>query len=257
MIHEFLNILFDKNDSVYFTPDLYYGHVIPRALLSDGVPNKQFFSINPVQTKRTDADVTKLRNILVEFDKLDLNAQQDYVTSIAMPYSTKVFSGNKSYHYIISLEEPCLGLPAYKKLVKRILDKVVHADRAVSNPSRLSRTPGASRAGIEQRLMEVKKRVSLVELESWLGPAKEWDREIEAPMGADGKRLLPMRTMAFIKYGVGKGMRNQALFANACELFRANYTKSEIYDIAVKVLDLSEQEILQTIASAERAVRVE
>ncbi len=222
----------------------------------------QFFCINPVTITRKDESITCYRNILIEFDNMGLDSQEQYVDEIEMPFTTQVFSGNKSYHYIISLEEPCKTLTEYKQLVARIHEKVKLADPSTKNASRLSRTANAKRdSGELQRYMDVKPRVSRSALETWLGPEKLKTEtpKVSTPKqtGESRRRLLPVRVLAFMEYGAQEGGRNRALFINACELFRANYDKDEIYEIATRVLDLPDSEIRQCIASAQKAVNNE
>lgn len=267
MITKFWNTLFDINEWVNMTEVVKGTSVIPISWLWEdrhgraSNPN-QFFCINPLtQFGRKDENVTSLRNILIEFDNLPLETQLDFAQTI--PFSTMTFSGNKSYHYIISLEEPCINIKEYKQLVKRIQDKLPDMDTSTSNPSRLSRAPGAIRdAGTEQKLMIVRRRIPKSDLEYWLGPGEELKTEEYNPTVAmpkrEGKyRLLPMRTNIFIEKGALEGNRNRALFENACELFRANYNKEEIIEIAIRVLDLPLTEIRQCVNSAQKAVAQE
>src|ERR1700678_1759888 len=169
----FLVTLFDAEDCTCFS-------ATPRGTdifaFSYGINNVNaaFFSINPMDSSKTRADssVIKYRNILVEFDKMPLNQQDRYVTEIKMPFSTAVFSGSKSVHYIISLEEPLADEQIYRSMVKRVYKAVGEdkVDVSCKNPSRFSRMPGHIRldTGKEQELLTVKSRVPLSTLESWL-----------------------------------------------------------------------------------------
>lgn len=254
MITKFWDTLFDAKERICIADNVYESVTGPYNSSSWNA-SSQFFCINPVTNGRLDKWVTSFRNILIEFDKLSLDKQRVFAQTI--PFSTVTFSGGKSYHYIISLDEPCSDIKEYKRLVKRIYNKLPDCDKSTGNPSRLSRTPGAFRDnGVEQTLMLVKQRVSRALLEDWLGPDLKTEESVKVilPIKANGKRLLPSRTLAFIEFGANEGGRNRALFINACELFRANYNKEEIYEIALKVLDLPVHEIRQCIESARKAV---
>ncbi len=222
-------------------------------------PDAQFFCINPIMLTRKDGSVTVLRNILIEFDNLSLEEQAALAYSI--PFSTVTYSGSKSFHYIISLEEPCANITEYKRLIKRIQAKLPGMDTSTSNPSRLSRTPEAIRDnGVKQALHHISTRVSKEILETWLGPdlkTEEYNPIIQMPKREGTERKLPIRTHIFIERGALPGSRNIQLFTNACELFRANYTKEEIVEIAIRVLDLPLTEIKQCIESARKAVQNE
>lgn len=262
MLTKFWNTLFDDGEWVNIVKDVKGTHVIPISWLKEDRNERaskphNFFCINPLtQFGRKDTNVTCFRNILIEFDTIP--AHEQWNLRYTIPYSTLVWSGNKSYHFIISLEEPCKDMKEYKELVKRIYDKLPGCDRSTANPSRLSRTPDAVRdTGHKQTLMNVKYRITRSRLEDWLGPelkTEEYNPVIRAPMGLGKKRLLPTRVLAFIEYGANEGGRNRALFTNACELFRANYDKEEIIEIAMKVLDLPVIEIRQCVESARKAV---
>jgi hypothetical protein len=106
----------------------------------------QYFCINPLLTYKDlqKNNLSACRNILLEFDKASLKQQEKLVQSAKLPYSIKTFSGNKSYHYIISLEES-LSEKDYTELVELIYAIFPTADQACSNSNRLSRTPGAFR----------------------------------------------------------------------------------------------------------------
>lgn len=264
MLTKFWSTLFDDNEWVNIVKDVKGTHVTPISWLKENRYERatnpdNFFCINPLtQFGRKDSNVTCFRNILIEFDDLPLKTQNDFATNGIMPYSTCVFSGGKSFHFIISLQVPCKDIKEYKELVSRIHNKVPQADKSTRNPSRLSRTPGAIRDnGEEQSIIQVRHRVHRDELENWLGPdlkTEESNAIVKAPMGSGKKRLLPARVLAFIEYGAEEGGRNHALFINACELFRAGYDFEEVEAIARKVLNLPTFEIRQCVNSARRAV---
>jgi len=252
MLNKFWNTLFDEGERICTAIEV-YDSFIQTYRKEDWNTYEQFFCINPVKLFRKDDSIAVYRNILIEFDKLPLKEQIEF--SHTIPFTSLTFSGGKSYHYIISLKEPCKDIKEYKALVKRIYDKLLDCDKSTSNPSRLSRTPGAMRGDIEQKLLVVNHRISRFDLDLWLGPEKlKTEQPVIAPMGPGKRRLLPTRTLAFIEYGANEGGRNRALFINACELFRANYDKEEIIEIAVKVLDLPITEIRQCVESARKAV---
>lgn len=122
--------------------------------------------------RRADHNVTAYRNILIEMDKMELNAQINHILSIELPFSTCVFSGGKSYHWIISLEEPLATRTEYNRLVSRIYTAVGNdiVDKTCKNPSRLSRIPGHLRkdTGKIQELLYARGRVKNEKIEQWL-----------------------------------------------------------------------------------------
>jgi hypothetical protein len=129
---------------------------------------------NADRPRRCDKNVIVFRNILIEMDSIPVADQAEYIKSIGMPYTTAVFSGGKSNHYIISLETPISDEKAYRKLVERIHracgGKTV-VDVACKNPSRFSRFPNAKRidkGDTIQTLIDVKQRIKNSDLEAWL-----------------------------------------------------------------------------------------
>jgi len=165
---DFLNILFNDSEETCFASN-------PYEIDIDFMPLRQdiFFSINPMHATRADINVVSFRNILIEIDTLPLAQQIDYVTS-KLPVTSIVFSGSKSYHFIISLEEPCKDRADYDQLVARIYELLPEADRSARNPSRFSRLPGAIRpeTGKEQSLTYLGSRISRAKIESALPPPK-------------------------------------------------------------------------------------
>lgn len=147
-LKQFLNILFDAEDKVFVGPDLYSGSVIEKENITSG----QFFCLNACEVGRKKCDIKKFRNFLIEIDK-------DPVTQLPMPrreqailihqkykvpYSTVVSSGNKSLHFIISLEEPLDNMEDYQLIASWIKNIVVETDASVLVPEKLSRFFGGT-----------------------------------------------------------------------------------------------------------------
>jgi len=243
----FWKTLFNSDDLTCFSFDLRD----VKLRYADCYSGESFFSINPMYSHRADSNVTVFRNILCEFDKDLIEVQLANIKCSEVPYTSLVFSGNKSIHMIISLEEPCKTREEYDELVKRIYRKLPDVDKSCSNPSRFSRAPGAFRndTGKEQTLIELKQRVPRAELERWLPPKLVTP---PAPTRLLGARLMPIWCRAFVEYGSAKGGRNRMLFAVACELFRQGFTEEEI--ITMQTVDLSPREIRQTVMSARRTI---
>lgn len=164
----FINTLFDKDERTCFSSTPYGIEVN-----FDWYPEDVFFSINPLHSSRADQNCTALRSILVECDSTPLEEQIELVTS-RIPVTSIVYSGGKSYHFIISLEEPCKDRADYDELVRRIYALIPEADRTAKNPSRFSRLPGSVRpeTGKEQTLEFLGSRISRAKIESVLPAPK-------------------------------------------------------------------------------------
>lgn len=248
-----MRTLFDKGEHICQTNDVY--GTAPVSM--DGVlyPDYQFFCINPLipGTSRRDDNVAVFRNILLEFDNGSPEKQLEIVADI--PYSVLTWSGGKSHHAIISLVEPCKDRAEYDALIRRIYTKVQVMDRSTKNPSRLSRTPKATRSnGNKQKLLRDYGRTYREVLEAWLGP-EEKKLATEQPE----RRSLGISpwTRNFLMLGAETGKRNASLFAAACDMLRHGYDADMIAILAQNAVDLPEQEIRACIRSAEQAVRRE
>lgn len=169
--HRFLNLLFDEGQTSCYTesPHGYKVSHAPRredlffcinALhpTQDLSPTKEWHDKN--MPRRADDNVVCYRNILIEIDDMPLDEQITYVMD-KIPVSTVVFSGGKSYHFIISLETPLKSKQEYKILCKRLHKLLSKADSTTKNPSRLSRLPSRIRpeTGEKQRLFFLGRRI--------------------------------------------------------------------------------------------------
>lgn len=134
-------------------------------------PNEmQFFCLNPLLTFNNlkKDNLSARRNMLLEFDKCSFKKQDKIVGEAALPWSVKTFSGNKSYHFVIALEDS-IEEEQYKEIAAILFTRFPQADSQCRNSNRLSRTPGVLRDNnIEQKLVGVNRRVSLDELWNWI-----------------------------------------------------------------------------------------
>lgn len=238
-----------------------------------------FFSINPLEAhkdhnptedwhrpdrgRRADCNVTKFRNILIEMDKVPLELQDQLIAEKGVPYSTAVYSGGKSIHYIISLVTPCAGQKEYKRLVERVYRAVgkTLVDIANKNPSRLSRLPGHFRqdTGHIQKLLAVKGRVPNEMLETWLevnGAPKvaEDDRWEDLSRSTGQPRdfsSLSGFTKNFLMHGAQENW-NFSLFKAAADMARNGFAEDEATAELSKITGILDKNDEKTIKSAYR-----
>lgn len=224
----------------------------------DNNPIEKYHSIN--KPRRSNANVTCFRNILIEFDEIPLEKQLEFVKGAALPYTTAVFSGSKSIHFIISLEEPLTDLNEYNLIVKTlyyiIKSKGATPDTKCKNPSRLTRFPGYIRNGKEQELLEVRGRVSKEELEQFMDITFDKIKETYNANMHDQEKytskygVLSSKTLDFLMFGATEGSRNDSIFRAACEMVRAGYSDSDIMSKLINLTDLPEMEARRAIQSA-------
>lgn len=171
----FYSVLFDDGEHTNFVP--YIQDKATGAVPVSGVraPFQRFFSINPLKEGKTraDANVKVYRNFLFEMDKVDKEKQIEIFKEAKMPFSTVVYSGGKSFHFILSLETPFTERVQYDAMWKACAAVLAKfggvADPQCKNPSRFSRMPGVLRDnGVEQTLKGVAKRWSKADVFTWL-----------------------------------------------------------------------------------------
>lgn len=245
-VSDFFKLLFDPGENTVFGKDIF--SVKPINAYDSCYYDREFFTINPVKHHRRDANVTAHRNFLVEIDYMPLEEQMQYILGIGLPYSTVTYSGGKSFHFIISLTEP-VSAEEYKSLYKRILEHATKADKACGNPSRFSRTPGATRAstGAYQSLHYVGNRITKEELESVIGkegPKPEFTPRTKLKTSMNGF------TLYFLAFGAKPGEWNRQLFMSVCDMVRCGYDQEHIMKCLLGITGILDATDHRTIESA-------
>lgn len=220
----------------------------------------QYVCLNPLNGPRKDANVASHRNILFEFDEGSIDEQKDEIHKSCLPYSILTFSGNKSLHAVVCLEEP---LPAadYKKIVKQAYKKFKNIDQSCSNPSRFTRTPSVinlKTGEYQQQLTLPPRKISNHLFFEWLGPieVETLPKSLKMEPTSEGYvPLLNIFTKHYLAFGSEPGKRNSDLFKAACDMFKCGWTESEIFATVVNIADLDNSEIKHTIESAKRTAR--
>lgn len=204
---EFLSTLFNPLEGICMG-DIYSTAVYTYTI--DYAPDyPEFFCINPLDPRtdhehftkeahiksnprRCDFNVSVYRSFLFEMDSLDLKDQLRILRNSAIPFTSIVFSGGKSYHAILSVKEGIQLQPfnkdsilQYKNMWKRLeaklnkeaislgyklpIGQTSFFDSSCKNPSRLSRFPGTLRNGNKlQELIMLEDSISLQNFKSLL-----------------------------------------------------------------------------------------
>ncbi len=189
--NNFYNILYDPEDFIAIKNRKPLGKnedgIMEFAFLKDNRSlsmlingdDPEYICLNPVDIESDgsalSSNIFTYRNILMECDEkgVDIEQQRYRIKQSGIPYSTVVFSGGKSSHHIISLEESLSSEEEYKAWFKAIefgLSKYnFKADSACKNPSRLSRTPEGFniKDGNPQELLEVRSRIPNKDMLVW------------------------------------------------------------------------------------------
>jgi len=239
MIEDYTKMLFDEGDKVCVSKNPYETKSVS---LDEANTDHCYVTLNPLKegTKRSDKSVSKFRNFLLEFDELPTGKQKAYVDSIDLPYSTCVFSGNKSYHFVVSLEEPLADRAEYDHIVRWLYAAVAGVDESCKNPSRFTRLGGGTHQNeARQTLVSTTKRVSIHDLVVWLmgqcdepysvcNDVKQMADEEYFKIQKSGYRAkIHKATLGFIKTGGRKGFRHKNVYIAACNLRDCYYTLTE------------------------------
>lgn len=272
-----LNLMFRPGETVCVSHNKYGYHSIPLQNALDGTvtlvspnPDREFekvdsdiltlVSLNPIRGWRDDASVTAYRNFLVEMDYGPLPEQLAYAKAIGLPYSAVVFSGSKSLHFLISLDQDLPSYDVYYLMAEWTLGIATAADQNTKNPSRQIRIPGAYREpGKKQLIVEHKGPTSLKVFSEWLAahpgakPKPPEKREISKEW--DPKKLKGWVSKRLQDGNIGaKQGRNKEWFAIACEFALAGYNEDDTMDILsayfVPDRDFKEKEWKTSIKSA-------
>lgn len=281
-----LNLMFKAGETICVSPNKYGYHSIPlENVLSDTVTlvptpdsaakrkktweecfeqcqtdDLTLVALNPIKGWRDDISVTAYRSFLVEMDYGPLKEQVDYIKRIGLPYSALIFSGSKSIHCLITLDQDLPSYEVYYTLAEWILGAATMADPNTKNPSRSIRIPGAEREpGKKQLLVEYQGPVKLTDLSAWLAahpeakPVKQEKRAIsDEPI--DLSRMKPWVAHR-LHYGLDptKG-RNKQWFSIACEFALAGYSEEDAMNLLASYFtpdrDFKEREWKTSIKSA-------
>lgn len=226
--------------------------------------NMTLAALNPIKGFRLDENATAYRSFLVEVDYGPIKEQVEYIKRIGLPYSALVFSGNKSIHCLITLDQDLPSYEVYYTLAEWILNIATMADPNTKNPSRSIRIPGAYREpGKKQIMVEFKGPVKLTDLSLWLAahpeskPKKQEKREVsDTPIDLS---LLKPWVAHRLQYGLDptKG-RNKQWFSIAYEFALNGYSEEDTVNLLSAYFtpdrDFKEREWLTSIRSAFKTV---
>lgn len=135
------------------------GFLFPPSAIERDQGNGTFIRVNPMKLGGFgDADVAAFRHCLLECDKASLEAQWGAILASRLPVSVAVHSGGRSIHAWVRVDAATADeFRERAKIAADALDEWegIQVDRAVLNPSRLSRLAGRPRGGAVQHLLGV------------------------------------------------------------------------------------------------------
>jgi len=145
------------------------------------IDNHSWITLNPFKpySTRSNDNVAAYRNFLIEFDEVPLEVQEKLIEESGIPYTSQVFSGNKSYHFAVSLEEPLQDLDLWKSLWRKIYTALPDMDSKSDRPCAFMRTCWGLnyKTGTQQQLVKLGQRVPNKLFYEWA--SKYSEREIK------------------------------------------------------------------------------
>lgn len=195
-------------------------------------------AINPINGFRRDENVTSYRSFMVEMDDGTLSEQKKYIEDSGLPYSICTFSGNKSLHFGIVLEEDLPSEDIWRDVAEWILNILDRADPMTKNPTRSIRFPNNMRPDgkkLNQKLVELKSRVTIAQLSAWLNkyPNKNPANVRVKTRTTHQKTIhgIPQWVLHKLQFGIddSKG-RNNEWFGIAMELAKVGYDDQQMID---------------------------
>lgn len=280
-----LNLMFRPGETICVSPNKYGYHSIPLdnalngpitlvptvdSTIKRGIIFEDSFeqidpsqvilcALNPIKGYREDLNCTAFRNFLVEMDTGSIEDQLTYVKRLGMPYSAAIFSGNKSIHFLISLDIDLPRESVYRTFAEWILNIVTLADPNTKNPSRSIRVPGAFREpGKQQLLLEYQGVVPMETLALWLNnhpDAKPKERTKNAvPNKVLLDRIKPWVCDLLVNRGIHPPNRNKQWFTVGVEFALSGYSEDDTLEVLRNYYqpdrDFKEREWETTIHSA-------
>jgi hypothetical protein len=222
--------------------------------------NLTMLCINAVKGWRRDNQVTSHRNFLFELDVGSLSSQLRYVHDLGLQTSAAIFSGNKSIHFLVCLDQS-IDEKTYRQLYIWALSIGTLFDQNCKNSSRSVRIPGNVRSDTDkvQKLIRLDSRVKLDDFMAWLNKyphlrPKEREERKGLTSEKDYDRLSKWARGQF-KYGIDfSSGRNKGWFSLGCDLCKAGYSEDEAVEILTEYFieehDFKEKEFLMSIHSA-------
>lgn len=174
-IKKFLTILFNENEGICVCRKKTDTDTQP---LTDYRPHETdlWVSLNPLKPYRDKKmeNILAYRNLLIEFDpkngSIDPAEQRRLMGELGVPYSTCVFSGNESYHFVVALTHG-LDRDTYEhwfEWLSAILGE--RNDRSMRVANILTRLPTVIRpsTGLEQEVISLGKRIPNLQFSKFL-----------------------------------------------------------------------------------------
>ncbi len=269
-IENFLKLFFYEGEYACFGLNMIESSYIvdwQEHLKSEHINLFERVSLNPLVMNRQDSNVTSFRNFMIESDTLTVAESIEHIKLSGIPFSCCVFSGNKSMHFYICLEEDIGDIHTYKFVGKWILNILGAKDDIVDNctftPSRMARLGYVTnnKTGKKQSCKIIRKKIPNKELEEFLLKHLEFKpiaikKENIKRSTTPNVHLLNSWTYYVLKEGIYSKKKNNTYYQLAHNFYEAGFDEQQCFDYICKNSyniingDFSEKELRLTIASA-------
>jgi len=250
----YLKTIFARTDYVNIVYESFKETRAVPVTLVRGYP--KWVCVNPIKPRHTRAakNVETYRNFLVEFDCGSIEEQWKWIDTYGVPYATVVFSGNRSLHAVISLNDG-VTKDEYRKIARMLKLALPNADSACFEPARLTRMP----CGM-QPMVRRAKTISLAALYAWLedkGIPKETE---DLSAISHGKDLVPDKitksTVNLLSGNTPKEDGHRVALQAAKNLMEVGYSQAEVISIlsGVRQMYMPEEDLTTSKHKTERLV---
>lgn len=253
-LETYASLLFNREEWVNWVVDRYSETLTyPRLGAPEGA---RWACVNPLQedSTRAQGNVIAYRNFVLEIDNMDYEEQLTYVNRQGVPVTTAVFSGNKSIHFVLALDED-VGKEDYARYCKLIAKALPSLDSSCLEPSRLTRCPAEG-----QPMLYHRGRVPRLELDCWLEAkglslaGEQRPQPLEYTPLKAGR--LTMKTINFIGGRLNTEEMHQASLHATKNMLESGFSEADVLAVLVDVRKRSPGVNESTEASESKAEKI-
>lgn len=261
-----LKLMFNEGEAVNITNSRFD----VSTQLIGSIANKPYslVTINPLRpnSTRLDCNITSYRNLLFEIDKdtdgnkVSREKQIEIFNSIELPTSAAIWSGSKSLHVLVCLEESQLTILEYKELHLDVQHAIKYASGYPVDENNMIQNGCRFPFGINektdniQELVWLNERVKLADLKQWLS---KYPKRPPKPVithttysGPFNPIVLTERAKRFLRSDGQDFEWNKELFFVASDCCRKNATIEQTEALLETVTGYLDNTDYRTIQSA-------
>lgn len=253
-----LNLMFNPGETVCSSSTVYASESKQQ---SEVTTDEALLAVNPINGWKCVAGVTAFRTLLVEVDppewdslewseKLEcLRKQYDYIANSGLPFSACIYSGNKSYHFLLVMDRPFESQEDYRFHFRWVANILPAIDRQTGSGIHSVRVPGHVRkeTGQLQRLKEIRGRIERSDLLDFLNKhpsAKPVEIKMcttrlpqaeHSPLAPGEYGRLSGRTLFFLATGADKGYWHEEFRLAVKDLKAQGYSREDAHALLERI----------------------